>query len=103
MKHVMKHDLPPDQARKVAEHAFDAYKEKYAKYHPNLTWVSDSRAEASFKAKGISLKGTIELSPGEIAFDLDVPFVLRVFKKRAFEVMDRELRHWVGKAKAGEL
>ncbi|MEZ4442778.1 MAG: polyhydroxyalkanoic acid system family protein [Polyangiaceae bacterium] len=99
----MSHDLPEDLARAVAEHAFASYKEKYAKYQPTLTWRTDTRAEASFQAKGITLKGSIELTPGQIAFDLDVPFVLRVFKSQAFDVMDRELRTWVAKAKAGEL
>ncbi len=103
MKHVMEHDLPPETAKKVAERAFDAYRDKYANYNPTLTWVSDSRAEASFSAKGVSLNGVIELLPTAISFDLKVPFVFKVFKKKAVEIMDRELRVWVAKAKAGEL
>lgn|SRR5690606_8455289 len=103
MKHVMSHDLPPDLAKKVAQKAFDSYREKYASYRPNLTWVSDKRAEASFQAKGITLKGSIELSPGAIAFDLDVPFLLRPFKSKAMEIIDRELKFWTAKAKAGEI
>ena len=99
----MKHDLPPETARKVAQKAFDSYKEKYANYNPSLTWVSDDKAEASFQAKGITLKGAIELSPNAISFDLEVPFILKMFKKKAFDVMDRELRFWVDKAKAGEI
>ncbi len=103
MKHVMKHDLPLDKARLVAERAFDAYREKYASYNPNLKWLSDTKARASFSAKGITVEGAIELERDTIAFDLEVPFVLRVFKGKAVEIMDRELRHWVAKAKAGEL
>lgn len=103
MKHVMKHDLEPELARKVAEKAFDSYKAKYAKYNPSLTWLSDDKAKASFQAKGVTLQGAIELTPNTITFDLDVPFILKMFKKKAFEVMDRELRFWVEKAKAGDL
>lgn len=103
MKHVMSHDLPPDQAKKVAEHAFDAYRDKYADYNPTLAWVSDSRAKASFKAKGIHFGGAVELRPGEIEFEMKVPFVFRVFEKRALEIIKGELEHWVGKAKAGEI
>ncbi len=99
----MEHDLAPEVARKVAEKAFDAYREKYADYNPTLTWVNDSKAQASFKAKGVTLKGEIELLPTAISFDLDVPFLLKMFKKKPYEVMDRELRRWVDKAKAGEL
>ncbi len=103
MKHVMPHDLPQETARKVAERAFAAYQDKYAKYNPRLTWVNDTRADASFSAKGISLKGTLELLPKAIAFDLDVPFVFRLFKSKALAIMERELKVWTEKAKAGEI
>ncbi len=103
MRHVMAHDLEPALARKVAERAFDAYREKYASYDPKLTWVSETLANASFSAKGVSLKGKIELLPGKIAFELDVPFLLRVFQGKAIEVMERELDYWRDKAKRGEL
>ena len=103
MKHVMQHDLAPDVARKVAQLAFDSYRAKYANYNPTLTWVSDDKAQASFNAKGVTLKGAIELQPKSISFDLEVPFLLKMFKKQAVAVMDRELRHWLDKAKAGEI
>jgi putative polyhydroxyalkanoic acid system protein len=103
MKHVMPHDLEPALAKKAAERAFDAYRQKYADYNPRLTWLSDTRAEASFSAKGVSMKGTIELLPKGISFDLEVPFLLRLFQTKAMEIMDRELRVWVDKARRGEL
>ncbi len=103
MKHVMHHDLTPDLARKVAQRAFDSYRERYASYNPSLTWVSEDKAQASFHAKGVTLKGAIELQPNSISFDLKVPFILKLFKKKAVEVMDRELRYWLEKAKAGEI
>ena len=103
MKHVMRHDLPPDVAKKVAEHAFDAYRQRFADYNPTLTWKSDTRADASFSAKGIQLGGTIDLRPQEIAFEMKVPFVLRIFEKKALDVMQRELEFWVNKAKAGDI
>ncbi len=103
MKHVMSHDLSPELAKKVAEHAFDAYRTKYASYDPTLTWRNDQYADASFRAKGVELGGSIELSPGKIAFELKVPFLFRVFEKKAIQVMQDELEHWVKKAKAGEI
>ena len=99
----MRHDLSPELAKKAAEKAFEAYRARYAKYNPSLAWLSESKAEASFNAKGVTMRGVLELKPGAIEFDLDVPFVLRLFKKRAMEIMDRELRVWTEKAKAGEL
>ena len=103
MKHVMPHDLPPELAKKAAEKAFDAYRERFAKYDPTLTWVSETQAEATFSAKGIILVGNMYLRPTEIAFELDVPFVFGMFRKKAMEIMERELRIWVAKAKAGEI
>jgi hypothetical protein len=103
MKHVMQHDLEPALAKKAAEMAFTAYAQKYAAYHPRLVWKTETRAEVTFHAKGINVRGDIELLPKAISFDLEVPFVLRLFKNKAIEVMDRELRVWVDKAKRGEL
>lgn len=103
MKHVMPHDLAPDLARKVAERAFDAYRDKYGSYNPTLTWISDTEAAAAFNAKGIKISGTIELLPKAIAFELKVPFILRVFRGRAMAIMERELKRWTDKAAAGEL
>ena len=87
MKHVMSHDLSPDVAKKVAEKAFDAYRQRFADYNPTLTWKSDTKAEASFRAKGIHLGGIIDLRPGVIEFDMKVPFILRMFESRALEFL----------------
>jgi hypothetical protein len=103
MRHEMKHDLDAATARKVAERAFEAYRAQYAKYDPVMRWTSETRAEASFSAKGITLRGAIELLPGAIAFDLEVPLFLRPFRGKAIEIMERELARWAAKAKRGEL
>jgi hypothetical protein len=103
MKHEMAHDLSQDLARKVAERAFASYREKYADFAPTLTWVSDTAAKASFSAKGVELKGTVELAPGKITLDLDVPFMLRMFQSKAVSIIERELTTWHERAKRGEI
>jgi len=103
MKHVMRHELSAELAKKAAIKAFESYGAKYAKYNPVLNWLDDDRATASFSAKGVTLSGEIALKPGAIELDFAVPLVLRMFKKRAVDVMERELRLWVDKAQAGEL
>ena len=103
MKHVVKHDLDQATAKKAAEKAWEAYSEKYAKYHPKATWTSDTHADIQFSVKGMTLKGALDLEPKGIAMDLEVPFVLRVFKKQAIDVIEREIQKWIDKAKAGEL
>jgi hypothetical protein len=103
MKHAVHHDLNPELAKKAAEKAWESYSERFAKYQPRAHWTSDSHADISFSAKGIALKGALDLAPGQIVLDLDVPFVLRVFRKQAVDVIDREIQKWVGKARAGEI
>ncbi len=103
MKHVVPHSLDQATARKAADGAFQAYSEKYAKYDPRVTWTSDEHANVAFRVKGMHLGGTIDLEPGRIALDLEVPLLLRVFKKQAIEVIEREIRVWIDKAKAGAL
>jgi len=98
----MSHELSPELARKVTERAFESYREKYSDFAPTLIWVSPTHANASFSAKGVSLKGTVELAPGKITLDLDVPFVFRIFKDKALAILDRELSDWHERARRGE-
>lgn len=103
MKHLIPHDLDMPTAKKVADHAFAEYKGRYPEYQPQLRWVSDALAEITFNAKGIKLNGSFGIEPGNIALDLDVPFLLRPFKSKAIEVIEREVKVWLVKAKAGEM
>lgn len=103
MKHTVPHDLEPDKARLVTDKALHAYKERFAEFNPEVRWQGDDRAEVEFKAKGVTMKGTFELRPGQIAMDMDVPFVFKLFQKKAIEVVEREIKEWIGRAKRGEL
>ena len=103
MKHAVPHDLDQATARRVTDKAFASYRERFAQYNPTMLWVSDDRAEVGFSAKGISLKGAFELKPGKIEMDLDVPFILKVFKGKALSVIDEEIKRWIAAAKSGEI
>lgn len=103
MKHSVPHDLGQDRARKVAEAAFASYAARFAKYQPTATWTSTDRADISFTAKGITLKGVLQVLPTSIDMDLDVPFLLRPFKDKALGAVDREIAVWLDKAKRGEI
>ena len=103
MKHSVPHDLDEGTARKVADKAWEAYSTRFRQYDPKIDWVSEKKAKISFKAKGIHLSGELELQPRAIDMDLDVPFLLRPFKKTAMNVIDEEVRKWIAKAKAGEI
>lgn len=103
MKHAVPHDLGPDQAKKVAEAAFDSYKARFAEYNPTVSWAGDRRANISFKVKGVTLNGGIDIRDSSFDLDLDVPFLLRPFKGKALSVIEEEIKKWIAKAKAGKL
>ena len=103
MKQVIPHDLDMPTAKRVVDRAFAEYQSRYPDYQPSLRWVSDQQADVAFNAKGIKLSGAMSLEPGSITLDLDVPFLFRPFQKKALEVIEREVRVWLEKARAGEL
>lgn len=103
MEKKFPHDLSKDQAKKVAQKAFDAYMERFSDYNPETNWVSDDEAEVSFSAKGVTLEGRFELTDDEIVMRMDVPFLLKPFKGKAVSVVEDEIDKWIAKAKRGEL
>lgn len=103
MDHRVPHDLGRDLAKKATVAAFASYAQKYSEYRPRMDWTGEYTANASFSVKGIDLKGTVEVGERDVALDLGVPLLLRPFKSKALEVIDREIRAWVAKAKAGQL
>jgi hypothetical protein len=100
MKHSIPHPLGAERARHVAEQAFTSYAERFAEYRPTLRWRDAQHAETSFTVKGVTLTGSIEVGAREIVLDLDVPLLLRPFKSKAIEVIEREIRTWIGRAEA---
>lgn len=103
MKHSVPHDLGKDQARKVAEAAFQRYSERFSQYRPTCNWATPYRADIGFTAKGMHLKGGIEVGDRTIDLDLDVPFLLRPFKGVALGVIEDEIRKWIDKSRAGQI
>ena len=101
MKHVVTHDLGQEQAKRVADAAFAAYRARYSQYNPTATWVTDGKANISFNVKGMTMKGTIDVTPSTIEMDVDVPFMLRPFKGVALNVIEEEIKKWIAKAKSG--
>ena len=103
MKHQIAHDLDSNLAKEAAIRAFDAYKQRFANYHPTMDWHGERKARIGFSVKGVKLEGSIDILPQAIELDLDVPFLFRPFKGKAIEVIEREVRTWLAKAKNGEL
>jgi len=103
MQHRIAHTLDSQLARQVARKAADSYVERFAKYSPVVRWETEDRAQLSFSAKGVSLAGTLQLQPGAIVIDLQVPFLLKPFSGRAVSVIEEQVRHWIGVAERGAL
>jgi hypothetical protein len=103
MKHEIPHDLDIATAKTVTARAFESYRARFAEYRPKLEWVTDRNARIEFKVKSWTLNGSIGLRAGSIELDLDVPWLLRPFRNTAIEVIEKEVRIWIAKAKAGQL
>ncbi len=103
MKHVIPHDLDLATAKRVADRAFDEYKARFPSYQPTLRWADERHADVGFNAKGFQLTGTMAIEEKSIDLDLDVPLLFRPFRKIALEVIEREVRAWLDKARAGQL
>lgn len=102
-RHVIPHPLDLATAKKATEKAFAGYKERFASYNPTADWVSDTRAEIGFSAKGVKLDGAVELEPDQIVLELEVPFLFRMFQGKALKIVEEEITEWIERAKAGEL
>jgi Putative polyhydroxyalkanoic acid system protein (PHA_gran_rgn) len=100
MKHTVSHDLGQERAKKVTESALSTYTEKFAKYSPQTTWTSPSKAQIAFTVKGMSLKGGVEVKDKTIELELDVPFLLKPFQGQAISVIEGEIKEWLAKEKA---
>ncbi|MCB9744339.1 MAG: polyhydroxyalkanoic acid system family protein [Alphaproteobacteria bacterium] len=102
-KHRIPHGLDHALARSVTRHALDSYRTRFAEYNPQGRWITDDRAELSFTVAGRTLNGIVEVLPREIDLELDVPFLFRPFRGKALEVIEKEIREWIDRAKKGEI
>ena len=103
MKHTINHHLPIELAKKATEKAFEAYGERFSKFSPTANWTSDYDANIGFEAKGVKLGGAIALREGAIDLEMNVPFLFRPFQSRAVDIIEDEIKKWIGKAEQGEL
>src|SRR4051794_37455664 len=92
MKHQIPHDLDLPLAKEVAIRAFESYRARFADYEPKMNWVGERDARIEFHIKGLKVQGAIGILPKAIELDLEVPFVFRVFKGKALEIIEREVR-----------
>ena len=102
-QHEISHDLDFDLAKLAAERAAEAYAKRFEEYEYKATWVSNSRVELGFTVMGKRLSGAMTVKAKKIELELEVPLVFRPFRGKALEIIEREARVWLDKAKKGEL
>lgn len=103
MTHDIPHDLTFDLAKLAAERAAEAYGKRFAEYEYTAKWVRKDRVELGFTVVGKRLEGAMTVKNDRLELELDVPFMLRPFRGKALEIIEREAREWLAKAKRGEL
>lgn len=103
MKHEIVHGLSPELAKTVIDKAMESYAARFSDYSPTFRWTGDMTGELGFSAKGVTVKGSIEIQGEKILVDLEVPWILRVFKGKALQAIDSEVKGWVQKARDGAL
>jgi hypothetical protein len=102
-QHDIQHDLDFDLAKLAAEHAAESYAKRFAEYDYKATWVSSARVELGFTVVGKRLTGAMTVKPKKLELELEVPLMFRPFRGKALEIIEREARVWLEKAKNGEL
>lgn len=103
MTHDIPHDLDFPLAKLAAQKAAEAYGKRFAEYDYKATWVRDDRVELGFTVVGRRLEGAMTIKSDRLELELEVPLLLRPFRGKAIEIIEKEARTWLDKAKRGEL
>ncbi len=104
MEFSVKHGLSDlAQVKHVVEQALASYAEKLAKYEPAITWQGENRAQVSFTVMQKTLDAVFAFDESELRFEGKVPLLFRPFQAKIESVLTREIDHWLGKARSGEL
>lgn len=103
MQHDIKHGLEQQKAQEVAKRAVESYAKRFAQFSFEHTWVDDSRVNLSFAVMGKRLEGSLSVLADVLRFEMEVPLLMRVFSKKAVEIIEKETQAWIERAKSGEL
>lgn len=95
MKHVIAHDLGEAGARSMTERALVHYRQRYPHAAMDLDWLDEQTAAVSVGVKGIRVNGKLIIGPRSLTFDVALPLMLKPFKQKAIDVLEREAKHWL--------
>ena len=103
VKHDIRHGLDESLAQAVARKAVEAYAQQFSGFDFRHRWVDDSRVELGFTVTGKRLEGSLSVLPEVLRFELEVPFLLKMFTGKAVDIVEKEAQVWIKKARNGEL
>ncbi len=91
MRIAVPHNTTREKARKVVESRLKTLHSQYGHYANDLdhNWQGDT-LHVAFKAKGMSIKGTIEVTDTDVILDGKVPLIAKPFESRIRSTVERE-------------
>jgi len=103
MEQRVQHNIGKEKAILATKAALQSYERKFSEYNPSTRWVSDVKAEISFQVSSVKLCGNLVVHEREINLHLNVPFLLRPFKNKAFGIVEKEILSWIRKIELNEI
>lgn len=102
MDHVIKTGLDVETQKTTLDQAFAEQTKKYPQYSPTFKWTGETEGLFSFKpTPSMEIEGKVLVSENEIGIKFTkLPFLAKMFKGKAIELVEKEVQVWVEKAKA---
>ncbi len=92
IEHAITHGLGAEKAKALVERTFAHYASRFERFEPRLSWTTPTTASFGFTAMGVALSGDLRVEAERFVVRLELPFLLRPFRDRAVERVEREVR-----------
>lgn len=91
MRIAIPHNTTRAKARRIIEERLHAASTQYGQYANDVQheWAGDT-LHVNFKAKGISAKGTVEITDTDVIIDGKLPLIAKPFESRIRSTVEKE-------------
>jgi len=91
MRIAIPHNTTRSRARAIVEQKLKGFERQYGDQASDVTheWQGDT-LHVSGKAKGFSLKGTLEITETDVVIDGKLPFLAKPFESKIKQTVERE-------------
>ena len=91
MRIVVPHKTTRAKARKIVEERLQNLHKEHGHQadHLDHQWQGDT-LQVAFKAKGMSVKGTLEITDTDVIIDGKIPLLVKPFESRIRSTVERE-------------